>query len=142
MAANTLDFVSSVEKAVQVGDVASANGQFLVSVKNFRREQSGEILLQVVTHSKKCSVYFIDKDSAEARWVGLGEQSVKHSSRVLQLLKFLFVILALFLMLGLVLSHPICARVCTLCLWYWVGNPQRVTGNVTSLGERHWQRHD
>ena len=64
--------------------------------ENFRREQSGEILLQVVTHSKKCSVYFIDKDSAEARWVGLGEQSVKHSSRVLQLLKFLFVILAPF----------------------------------------------
>ena len=28
MAANTLDFVSSVEKAVQVGDVASANGLF------------------------------------------------------------------------------------------------------------------
>lgn len=36
-----------------------------------KKSQSGEsFCLQVVTHSKKCSVYFIDKDSAEARWVG------------------------------------------------------------------------
>jgi len=49
-AANTLDFVTSVEKAVQV-----------------------------VTHSKKCSVYFIDKDAAEV-W-SYPTQSVPESSR-------------------------------------------------------------
>ena len=79
-AANTLDFVTSVERAVQVGDVASKGPKYFMANKNLvnltskfcqKNSQSGEsFCLQVVTHSKKCSVYFIDKDSAEARWVG------------------------------------------------------------------------
>lgn len=47
------------------------SGEFDFEILPKKNSQSGEsFCLQVVTHSKKCSVYFIDKDSAEARWVG------------------------------------------------------------------------
>lgn len=57
------------------------SGEFDFEILPIKNSQSGEsFCLQVVTHSKKCSVYFIDKDSAEARWVGPAKKNTCRSN--------------------------------------------------------------